>query len=309
MSMELLKEKCSLPINELEIGPAGESVKVGGQTCMPFLFKEGAMPHPPAVAIEITDCEPVDWPEDLVKAAGGSITRDPVAWAKKTVSDTGAKLLCVRLQSAHRDNLNRPIDEAVSVLKKISGAVNVPLVVLGCGDDEKDNDLMPKVSQALAGDNALLGMATQANYKTITATALADGHSIITESPIDINIAKQLNILVTDMGFDPKRIVMHPTTASLGYGMEYTYSIMERSRLAAFMGDKMLAMPFILFIGSETWRVKESKDGGQAQGVNWELATAVSMLEAGADILVMRHPSAAKSAAGYIELLMKRGNK
>jgi acetyl-CoA decarbonylase/synthase complex subunit delta len=302
--MELLKEKYSGPINEVSIGRPGSSVVVGGQRCLPFLFKEGSMPHPPAIAIEITDCEPAGWSEDLVKAIGAGITKDPVAWAKRSLEDTGAGLLCVRLQSVHYDSLKRPVDEAVSVLKDISAAVSVPLIVLGCGDDEKDKELMPKVSQALKGANALLGTATQANYKTITATALADGHSVIAESPIDINIAKQLNILIADMGFDPKRIVMHPTTASLGYGMEYTYSIMERSRLAAFSGDKMLAMPFVLFVGQETWRTKEAKEQGPDQGVNWETATAAAMLAAGADILVMRHPTAARSAAKYVELLM-----
>ena len=301
------KESNTNMINELEIGrPGTGAVKVGGQTCMPFLFQEGVMPHSPVVAAEILDCEPVDWPEDLVKALGQNV-KDPVAWAVDILSKTHADMLCVRLQSAHPDWLNRSSDEAVAVLRKIAAAVTVPLIVIGSGDDEKDNDLMPKVSLALKGYNALLGMASQSNYKTITATCLADGHSLIAESPIDVNIAKQLNILASDMGFDPSRIAMHPTTASMGYGMEYAYSIMERSRLAAFQGDKMLAMPFILFIGAETWRTKEAKDGGEAGGVKWELATAVSMLQAGAEILVMRHPSAAKSVSKYIELLMKRG--
>lgn len=303
--MEILKEKCAAPIYELTIGKGAKAVKVGGQTCLPFLFQEGVMPNPPIVAVEILDCEPTDWADSLVKASGAG--KDPVSWAKSIVAETGAKILCVRLASVHSDYLGRSSDEAVAVLKKIRAAVDVPLIVLGSGDDEKDNDLMPKVSQALKGYNALIGMATQTNYKTITATALADGHSLITESPIDINIAKQLNILVTDMGFDPKRIAMHPTTASLGYGMEYAYSIMERSRLAAFLDDKMLAMPFILFVGAETWRTKEAKETSEAQGVNWELATGVSMLEAGADIIVMRHPAAAKSMAKYIDLLMKKG--
>lgn len=303
--MELLKEKCAAPINELVLGSGAKSVKVGGQTCLPFLFEEGAMPNPPVVAIEIMDCEPTDWSEYLVKASGAG--KDPVVWAKAALKASGAKILCVRLASIHPDYLNRPIDEAVEVLKKVNSGVNAPLIVIGSGDDDRDNDLMPKVSQALKGDNALLGMATQTNYKTITATALADGHSLIAESPIDINIAKQLNILATDMGFDPKRIAMHPTAASLGYGMEYDYSIMERSRLAAFLGDKMLAMPFILFLGAEVWRTKEARDGGETQGINWEIATAVSMLEAGADILVMRHPAAAKSVSDYIDLLMKKG--
>ena len=119
------------------------------------------------------------------------------------------------------------------------------------------------MSQALKGSNCSFGIATQNNYKTLTATCLADGHSIIAESPIDINIAKQVNILISDMGFDPRKIVMHPTTTSLGYGMEYVYSIMERARLAAFIGDKMLAMPFVLFVGSEVWKTKEAKEAGR----------------------------------------------
>lgn len=190
-------------------------------------------------------------------------------------------------------------------MKKIAGAVNVPLVVIGCGEDEKDNDLLPKASQELKGRNVLLGIATQGNYKTLAATALADGHSIIAESPIDINIAKQVNILISDMGLDPARIVMHPTTTSLGYGMEYVYSIMERARLAAFIGDKMLAMPFILFVGQETWKTKEAKEAGAVQGVAWETATSVAMIQAGADLVVLRHPDSAKSVKKYIEMMRK----
>ena len=166
-------------------------------------------------------------------------------------------------------------------------------------------NLLPKASNALKGTNSLFGIASQDNYKTLTVTCLADGHSIIAESPIDINIAKQVNILITDMGFDPKKIVMHPTTTSLGYGMEYVYSIMERARLAAFIGDKMLSMPFILFAGQEVWKVKETKDS-KVQGVNWEIATSVSMLQAGADIIVVRHPDSAIELTKYIETMMKR---
>jgi acetyl-CoA decarbonylase/synthase complex subunit delta len=184
----------------------------------------------------------------------------------------------------------------------------VPLVVVGCGDDERDNDALPKVSQAMKGENCLFGIATQTNYKTLAATCLADGHSIIAESPIDVNIAKQVNILISDMGFDPGRIVMHPTTTSLGYGMEYVYSIMERSRLAAFIGDRMLAMPFILFVGQEVWKIKEAKES-RVQGINWELATAVSMIQSGGDVVVMRHPEAAQSVMKYVDTIMSGGRK
>mgnify|MGYP003392931810 CR=1 FL=1 len=124
-----------------------------------------------------------------------------------------------------------------------------------------------------------------------------------------MNIAKQVNILISDMGFDARRIVMHTTMTALGYGMEYVYSIMERARLAAFMGDKMLSMPFILLVGAETWKVKESRKFGGRQGVNWEIATSVSMLQAGADILVVRHPDSAKAVTGYIKKMMEEGGK
>ena len=303
MAIELVKEKYSSAINVVEIGSSDSgSVRIGGETTLPYLFQEGGMPNAPVVAMEILDCEPVEWPEHL-KAALGDCVKDPVKWALAAVDNFGAQLLCVRLQSVHPDYGNKSMDSSVSILKEIAKAVKKPLIVIGSGDDEKDNDLLPKASSALKGTNSLFGIASQENYKTLTATCLADGHSIIAESPIDINIAKQVNILISDMGFDPAKIVMHPTTTSLGYGMEYVYSIMERARLAAFIGDKMLSMPFILFVGQETWKVKESKDSS-LQAVNWEIATSVSMLQAGADILVVRHPDSAKAINEYIETIM-----
>ena len=306
MAIELVKEKYANPINRVEIGPPGgaRSVRIGGESTLPFLFDEGAMPNSPVVALEVFDCEPVDWADSL-KRAYGEVLKDPVRWAGKCVKDFGAKVLCVRLQSTHPDWGRKDADHAIPILKSIIAETKVPLVIIGGGDDERDNEILPKVSQALKGENCLFGIAAQNNYKTLTATCLADGHSIIAESPIDINIAKQVKILISDMGFDPARIVMHPSTASLGYGMEYVYSIMERGRLAAFIGDRMLAMPFVLFVGAEVWRTKEAKESDIAQGVNWELTTAVAMLQAGADLLVMRHPEAAKSVTAYIDLLMK----
>lgn len=303
MPIELAREKCAGAINAVEIG-SGNSVKIGGETTMPFLFEEGAMPNAPLVALEIYDCEPQDCPDALKEVYGGSAA-DPAACAKRCVGDYGARALCVRLQSVHPDWFNAPADKAIATLRSIRRAVKVPLIVVGSGDIERDNEVLPKVSQALKGENCLLGIATQANYKTLAATCLADGHSIIAESPIDINIAKQVNILISDMGFDPARIVMHPTTTALGYGMEYVFSIMERARLAAYIGDRMLSMPFVVFVGEETWRTKEARESGKVQGINWEIATAVSMAQSGADLIVMRHPEAARSIMTYIDLLTK----
>jgi acetyl-CoA decarbonylase/synthase complex subunit delta len=309
MAIELVKERYNGAINVVEIGrPGASAIKVGGETALPFLFKEGGMPYAPVTALEILDCEPTEWPDTLTRPFGNAV-KDPVRWAKEAVEKFGSRLLCVRLQSAHPDYGNKPSEESVSVLKAIAKEVKVPLIVIGCGDDDKDNDLLPKASQALKGENCLFGIATQENYKTLTATCLADGHSIISESPIDVNIAKQVNILISDMGFDTKRIIMHTTMTALGYGMEYVYSIMERARLAAFMGDKMLSMPFILFVGQETWKVKEAKDVSGRQGVNWEIVTSVSMLQAGADIVVIRHPDSARALTGYIKDMMKESGK
>ncbi|MFA5147019.1 MAG: acetyl-CoA decarbonylase/synthase complex subunit delta [Candidatus Omnitrophota bacterium] len=304
MGIEIAKEKIAGSINTVEIGAAAR-LQVGGETTLPFLFSEGGMPNAPVVVPEILDCEPADWPDHLAGAVKG-VSGDPVEWARFMLSETGAKALCVRLQGTHPDYGGKSPDSAGALIGRIAKEVKVPLIVVGSGDESKDSETMPKISQALKGGNSLLGIATQNNYKTLAATCLADGHSIIAESPIDVNIAKQVNILISDMGFDPGRIVMHPTTASLGYGMEYVYSIMERARLAAFMGDAMLSMPFILFAGQEVWRTKEAKESGEGQGVNWEIATSVAMLQAGGEIIVMRHPAAAKSVIKYIDRAMRK---
>jgi acetyl-CoA decarbonylase/synthase complex subunit delta len=155
-------------------------------------------------------------------------------------------------------------------------------------------------------------MASQENYKTLAAACLADGHSLIGLSPLDINIAKQVNILVSDMGLPADRIVMYPTTGALGYGLEYTYSIMERGRLAALAGDKMMSMPVFCVIGPESWKAKEAKAAdadapqwgpAEERGILWEAVTATALLQAGADILLMRHPKAAQIVRGAVQRL------
>lgn len=309
MAIDLAREKYSGSVNTVELGAVCADggtragvIKIGGETTMPFLFEEGDMPNPPVVGMEIFDCEPTDWPDGL-KGEFGDALKDPIKWAKKCVSDFGSQFLCVKLISPHPDWGGRSINDAIIFLKSLLQEVKVPLVITGCGDIEIDNELMAKASQAAKNEKCILGIASQNNYKTLTASCLADGHSIIAASPVDVNIAKQVNILISDMGLDPKRIVMDPTTASLGYGMEYVYSIMERARLSALAGDKMLSMPFILFIGQEVWRVKEAKDSAPL-GIKWEIATAAAMLQSGADMLVMRHPAAAQAIVKYIDMMM-----
>lgn len=321
MGFELPVEKWASAVNVVKLGATaaeggtrGSTVTVGGEATLQFLHFEGAIPNRPVIAMEVLDLEPQTWPE-VLSAPFGGVLKDPAAWAKKNVEEFGAEMICLRLSSAHPDNLNRGPEEAAAVAKQVLGAVSVPLIVWGCGNADKDNEIMPRVSEAAAGENVLLGSASQDNYKTITAACLADGHKLITEAPIDINIQKQVNILVTEMGLDPSRIVMFQATGGLGYGMEYAYSIMERTRLAALSGDRMLSMPMLAVVGSEAWKAKEAKTpaadapqwGDEKQrGPLWEAMTATSFLQAGTNILVMWHPQAVELVRNTINGLMTK---
>ena len=320
MALELVKESWVNQINTVTIGATAADggtrtsvVMVGGETAMPFLHFEGETPNRPVIAMEVLDVKPEDWPETLTEAFG-DVLGDPAAWAKKCVEEFRADMICLTLLSAHPDWGDTSPEHAVETVKAVLEAVGVPLIIWGPDNAEKMNEVMPKCSQAAAGENCLIASAIQDNYKTIAAACIADGHKLVTESPLDINIAKQVNILVSDMGFDLSNVIMFPANGALGYGLEYSYSIMERKRLAAFGGDKTLAMPIINQVGQEAWRAKEAKapESEQPQwgpeserGPMWEAVTAVGCLQSGADILVMRHPSAVASIFETIDSLIK----
>ena len=319
--MDVMKERWAGKINtvtlgatEKEGGTRASQVTVGGETTLPFLFKEGDIPHAPVIAMEILDTEPTDWPEVLKKPFGDAL-KDPVKWAVKCVEEYKARLICVKLIGTHPDFGNKTAQDAAKLIKDVLQAVKVPLIILGSGDDEKDNAVLAKASEASKGEKCLIGDATEKSYKTLAASCLADGHNIIGQSPIDINIAKQVNILISEMGFPLDRIVINPTIGALGYGLEYAYSIMERARNAALIGDKMLSMPFICLVGQEAWRAKEAKAtssehpewGDESErGPLWEVQTAVAVLQTGGDILIMRHPKAVEETGKYINNLMKK---
>lgn len=321
MAIETMLERWSGEVSVVKIGATKEeggtrakTIQIGGQATLSFLFPEGKIPHQPVIAFEVWDIAPPDWPQELTQVYR-DVLNDSLAWAQKCVKDFAAQLLCVRLQGAHPDFGNKSADTEAKFIDQLLKRVGVPLIILGCGDDAKDNQVLPACAQAAKGERCLIGDAVQDNYKTITAAVLADGHNIIAESPIDINIAKQLNILISDMGLPLERIVVNPTIGALGYGLEYAYSIMERARLAALSGDKTVAMPFICFVGQEAWRAKEAKAqvsefptwGPMAErGIIWEAVTATALIQAGADILVMRHPRAAEKIKKYIENLMRK---
>jgi acetyl-CoA decarbonylase/synthase complex subunit delta len=321
MATELMLEKWSGVVSTVSIGATkdeggsrAQTIRIGGESTLPFLSAEGDMPHKPVVAFEILDIEPSDWPQEFLKPYADAL-KDPLTWAEKCVKDYRAQILCVRLLGAHPDFGDKSPEQEAKIIAQLLKKVSVPLVILGCGDDAKDNLVLPACCEAAKGERCLIGSAVQDNYKTITAAVLADGHNIVAESPIDINIAKQLNILISDMGLSLERIVIDPTIGALGYGLEYAYSIMERARLAALSGDKTVASPFICFVGQEACRAKEAKApvsefplwGPESErGVIWETITATALIQAGADLLVMRHPKAIEKVNKYIEEISRR---
>jgi acetyl-CoA decarbonylase/synthase complex subunit delta len=187
------------------------------------------------------------------------------------------------------------------------------LIVWGPGQVEKDNELLVPVAEATKGEKVVLGICEDKNYRTIVATAMANGHLIQARTAMDVNLAKQLNILITDMGLPADRIIMDPTTGALGYGIEYGYSVMERLRLAALQGDAMTQLPMLVTPGYETWKAKEGKVGEGVpeawgdwaeRGVHWETLTAITLVESGADIIVLRHPESVKRIQEAIDELM-----
>lgn len=312
-------EKWTGSLNQVVIGATKAEggtrtavISIGGQKSLPFMNYEAPTKNRPVVAMEIWDRGAEDWPKPLLDAFG-DVIKSPAQWAKKCVEEFGAEMICLKLAGIHPDAGNISAKDAAAVVKSVLAATGVPLIIWGCDQDEKDNEVLPVCSQAAKGEKCLIGAVKEDNYKTLAASCLADGHSIIGLSPIDINIAKQVNILISEMGFPLDRIVMYPTTGGLGYGLEYCYSIQERSRTAALGGDKMMSMPVICMVGQEVWRAKEARAGKDevpdlgdenTRGLYWEIATASTLLQAGSDILVMRHPAATKTIKNMITKLM-----
>ncbi len=242
------------------------------------------------------------------------VSGDPVSWAKYIQNDLRAKVIALRLLGTHPDGKNRSQEEAAKCVKEVVEAIEVPLIILGSNHAEKDAAVLIAAAEAAKDKNCIIGKAQESNYKTIAAAAMANNHKLIAMSELDINLSKQLNILITQMGFDKERIVIDPMCSALGYGIEYTYSVMERIRLAALVqNDATMQQPILGDIGMYVWKVKETQakeedvpqwGSLEERGIAWEAVTAMALLLAGANILIMRHPKAVEAVEKVIQELM-----
>jgi CO dehydrogenase/CO-methylating acetyl-CoA synthase complex beta subunit/CO dehydrogenase/acetyl-CoA synthase delta subunit len=306
-AFKVRQERCEIPVCTVKLGALraeggsrGSTCRVGGATAMPFHLWEGEMPNRPLVAMEVFDRVSEKYPPVLREIYGGLLSQ-PAEMAKECVAKYGADLISVRLEGTHPEKGNRAPEQAVEVVKSVLAAVEVPLIVTGHSHFERNNEVMKAVAAACAGENLLLNWVEQNNYRTIAGAALAYGHCVVAQSPIDVNIGKQMNILLTNMDLKREQIVTDPLTGAMGYGIEYTYSVMERTRLTGLNGDPMLALPMMVCPGQECARIKELRatekempnwgDLGRRAAL-WELTTAMSLLYAGADILILYHPQA-----------------
>lgn len=312
--MDIPKINYSGKIKTVTFGPEGETITVGGEAVYPFHLFEGPMPNPPRIAMEVYDAPPDDWAEAALDPFR-DVVEDPVAWARKCIERYGAEMVCLQLASTDPNGQNRPSEEAALLAQSVAQAVKVPLIVWGCGNDEKDAETLRRVAELCAGKNLVIGPVTEKNYKSLGAGAIAYKHVLAASSPIDINLAKQLNVLLGNLGVPDGQILVDPTTGGLGYGIEYTYSVMERDRMAALtQQDERLQFPIICNLAKEVWKTKEAKlskeqapklGDPQKRGVLMEAITALVLLLAGANILIMRHPEAIRLVKGMIADLLQ----
>ncbi len=313
MSFQVPKNTYSGAINIVRLGKDNAEILTGGESSLPFYSFEGEIPNRPIVAMEVYDSKPADWPEIIGKYYS-DVFDDPVKWAKKSIDEYGADAICLKLTRINPEGDNISPEEAAEITVTVRESINKPLIVYGAGPMEKIAEAMKKVSEKNTGSNILMGWVEEDNYKTTAAAAIGYNNNIIALNPLDVNIAKQLNILLTQLGLPADRIVMDPSTSGLGYGIEYCYSAMERLKIAALMqDDKMTQMPIVTNIAPEVWKVKEVKEsekeypewGSQEErAINWEAISCMSMLLSGANILVMRHPKAVNLIKEVIKDLM-----
>lgn len=302
MAFQAPTESYNGKIREVKLGSENQ-VAVGGENTLPFYSFEGNIPNGPKIAMEVFDTEPTDWADEL-KAVFGDVWGDPAAWAKKCETEFGADMICLQLAGTDPNGANKSVDEAVATVKSVLDAISVPLIVYGSGNADKDAEVLKGVAEATQGKNVVIGPAVEDNYKSVAAAAMGFNAKVSGETPIDVNMAKQLNILMSNLGVPVDNLLIDPSTGALGYGLEYCFSVNERIKLAALtQNDNMLQSPTVANLGKEVWKAKEAKitqeeapewGDQRKRGIMWETLTALAVMMAGSDILIMRHPESVK---------------
>ena len=303
--------KYSGSIKETVLGNGDKTITVGGAQSMPFHLFEGANPHNPLIAMDVLDSRPQEWPESLSRHFA-DVLDNPVAWAQKCINEYNADAICISLVSTDPNGMNRSSAEAAKVAAEVINSIDVPTIVWGCGNGEKDTETLREVTSLIGNKKVCLAPLEDSNYRSLGATAMAFQYPIVAASPIDVNLAKQLNILLENLGVNLETVMMDPSVGALGYGIEYTYSVMERIRLAALtQQDEKLQVPIICNLGREVWKAKETRlpsdnviGDQERRGVMMEAITATCMLVAGGELLIMRHPKAINLTKSLINSLM-----
>ena len=314
MAYEMAKQAYSGGIKSITLGLGDKAVTVGGETSYPFHTFEGEMPNAPKIAMEIWDKDPGEEWAEAAKEPYKDVLGDPVAWAKK-VLEYEPDLLVIQCQSADPNADNAPAAEVAERVKAVVDEVDIPVVVWGTYNHEKDIEVMRLVAEKCQNKNLILGPVEEGDHKQIGAAALGYNHTVAASTPIDVNLAKQLNILLGNLGVKEEKIAIDPTTGGLGYGLEYTYSVIERIRMAALtQEDDKLQLPIMCNMAHEVWKTKEAKlssdeapELGDAakRGILMEAVTGVCLLLSGADVLIMRHPEAVKLLRGFVKQMLE----
>lgn len=306
-------QKFNASIKEVTIGCGDKAITLGGESVFPFYTFDGSMGQGPKVGVEITDLGVENEVAGIKAYYEGANTIAEIA--QKAAQMEGADFVCLRLEGGDPNGANKSVEELTAVAKEVADAIDVPLVVEGCKNVEKDSELLVKVAEALQGKNVLLMSAREENYKTVGAAAgLAYNQIVGAESAVDINLAKQLNVITTQLGVKPESIVMNVGSAAAGYGYEYVVSTLDRIKAAALsQDDKMLQMPIITPVASETWNVKESVaseedspewGSREERGISMEIMTAAADLVSGSNAVVLQHPQSVATISKMIKELV-----
>lgn len=311
MAYKKVSKQYSGKISEVVIGTGDKAMAIGGRNVLPLHTFDGEAGQAPKLGLEITDIAPTEW-IDAFNGIYGDVYNDAAAWAKLVEEKYAPDFICLRFEGADPAGQNKSVEECAEVAKKVAENITLPLVVAGCNNDEKDAEVFKAVSEVLEGKNILVLSAKEDNYKAVgAASALAYKQKVAAESAVDINLAKQINILLTQLGVNKEDIVMNTGTAAVGYGFEYVTSTMDRIILAALgQNDVTLQMPIMTPVAQDAWSVKESIASEadapawgptEDRGIHMEISTASACIASGSDAVILRHPKSLETMKTFVQ--------